>query len=780
MFKHFFIREWRNLIRNRYISILKITGLVIGLWVFMVSGYYVLHESSFDHFQENAKDKYLLDARDQFGDDYFSFSLPFPFISTLQNRCTEVIQNVSFERRENTIYIKNQEGFIKSDKSDIGFVEEGFFDFFKFNFIAGNVKNSFAIANPVIISKEVANNHFGGTAAMGKTISIRVDDTVFDFVVAGIVQNPHSNSNVNFHWIGSLSQFMKTTGNPNYHSDWDFKCKSFVQLKPGTNPDEFLEKLKNEYVSLAKLEKAPTLVFTPLTKLHVDQDVKKRLRVFSALGILILIISVVNYVLLSTVESTQQIRYLGIEKISGARKLDFFLRNIAAILIYSFIAFLITLGLFGATKPYFSIFLEGSFSSNLDFNIVLFSLLGAIFSIVFLASLINQIINSSQKPLDILKNKFTKGKTGKIVFNSLLTFQLVAFVALISSSVLIQKQLKFMQQSNLGFNKESLITIKIVPEDVKSHQAFKEELLRNPSIINVSGTSAPPLSNQMSVYGYVSKDSVGNQQIKVVEYVNVDRDFFRTLELKFKEGSGFPESAAGYCVVNQTFIDERKIENPMVDKVNLGGEEYQICGIMDDFHSRPMRNKVTPFVAYLNPNKIAFSLVRFSGNPHEAIELLKKTVNKYLPNSMFEYEFMDSRIKASYIAETRFSNIIRVLTLLSVLISCLGLLGLSYFSALIRIKEIGIRKVNGAKISEILTMLNKDFIKWVTIAFAVATPIAYYTMTKWLENFAYKTELSWWIFALAGVLALGIALLTVSWQSWRAATRNPVEALRYE
>ncbi len=780
MFKHIFTREWRNLIRNRYISILKITGLVIGLWVFMVSGYYVLHESSFDHFQDNAKDKYALDARDQFGDDYFSFSLPFPLTSTLQNRYPEVEQNVSFERREDIIYIKNQEGFIKSNKSDIGFVEEDFFDFFKFNFIAGNAKNSFAIANPVIISEEVANNYFGGTAAMGKPISIRVNDIAFDFVVAGIVQNPPGNSNVSFHWIASLSQFMKTSGNPNYQSDWEFKCKSFVQLKPGTNPDEFLEKLKTEYVSLAKLEKAPTLVSTPLTKLHADRDVKKRLKVFSALGILILIISIVNYVLLSTVESTQQMRYLGIEKISGAGKIDFFLRNIVAILIYSFVSFLITLGLFAATKPYLSKFLDGSFSSNLNFTIVLFSLLGAIFSIVFLASLINHIINNSQKPLDILKNKFVKGKTGKFVFNSLLTFQLVAFVALISSSVLIQKQLKFMQKSNLGFNKESLITLKIAPEDVKSHQAFKEELLRNPSIINVSGTSAPPLSNRASIYGYVSKDSLGNQQIKVIEYVNVDRDFFKTLELKFKEGTGFPESAANYCVVNQTFIDERKIENPMVDKVKLGGSEYQICGIMDDFHNQPMRNKVTPFVAYLNPNEIAFSVIRFSGNPSKAVELLKEMSDKYLPNSMFEYEFMDSRIKASYIAETRFSNIVRVLTLLSVIISCLGLLGLSYFSALVRIKEIGIRKVNGAKISEILAMLNKDFIKWVVIAFVVATPIAYYAMNKWLENFAYKTTLSWWIFALAGVLALGIALLTVSWQSWRAATRNPVESLRYE
>jgi putative ABC transport system permease protein len=266
----------------------------------------------------------------------------------------------------------------------------------------------------------------------------------------------------------------------------------------------------------------------------------------------------------------------------------------------------------------------------------------------------------------------------------------------------------------------------------------------------------------------------------VVEYVNVDRGFFKTLELKFKEGSGFPESSAGYCVVNQTFIDEKKIEHPMVDKIELGGNEYQICAIMNDFHQQSLRSKISPFVAFLNPNQIAYSVIRFSGNPHEIINFLKKTSEKYLPNSLFEYEFMDEKVKLAYRTEIRFSHIIKLLTVLSVLIAVLGLLGLSYFSSLVRIKEIGIRKVNGAKVSEILTLLNKNFVKWVAIAFVVATPIAWYAMSKWLESFAYKTSLSWWIFALSGALALIIAWLTVSLQCWKAATRNPVESLRYE
>ncbi|MCG6189810.1 ABC transporter permease [Maribellus maritimus] len=780
MIKYFLKLEWRNLTRNKYISILKITGFVIGLWVFMVTGYYVLHESGFDHFQKNAENKYLLDARDQFGEMYFSFSLPYPLTDSLQNRYPEVVQSTSFEMRENAIFIGNDDGFIKSDKSKMAFVEESFFDFFESDFIIGSVQSSFSNPNPLIVSEDVANKYFNGANAIGKPVRISLEDNIYDFVVTAIIQNPADNSNVNFHWIGSLQQFMKTAGKTNYASDWDFKCKSYVQLKKGIAPNDFTKKLTDEYVTHAKLERAPTLISTPLTKIHLTSDVQRRIRIFSALGILILIISIVNYVLLSTVEKTQQMRYLGIEKISGARRSDFFQKNIASVLLYSIVSFLITVGLFVLSKPYFKNFFEGSFSSDLNVTTIVLTLLATVFSIVFLSAFINQIINGSQKPLDILKNKFSKGITGKIIFNSLLTFQLAAFITLISCSVFVQKQLSFMQKSKLGFNQESLITVKIAPEDIKNYPTFKNELLRNSSILDVSGTSAPPLSDRRNIFGFVSKDSLGNETIKVVDYVSVDRDFFKTLELKFKEGTTFPEFAEGYCVVNQTFIEEREIKDPWGESVELGGNKYKICGIMEDFHSQSMRSKIEPFVVFLDPGQITHSILRFKGSPLETVALLKNAANQYFPNTVFEYEFMDTKIKSLYKTEARFGNTIKILTFLSVLIAVLGLLGLAYFSSLVKIKEIGIRKVNGARISEILAMLNKDFVKWVVIAFVIATPIAYFAMTKWLESFAYKTSLSWWIFALAGVLALGIALLTVSWQSWKAAARNPVEALRYE
>ncbi len=780
MLKYIFKQEWFKLIKNKYISLLKISGLVIGLWVFMVSGYYILHELSFDHFQEQANNKYSIEYRESYGDDYFSFSLPYPLTDSLQNNYPEVKTSIAFESKENTIYIETPNGYTTSKKNKIAFVEENFFNFFNFDFILGDVHNSFSIPNPIIISEEIARHHFNGSDAMGKLIKLRIDNKFYEFIITGIIKNPPGNSNVGFHWIASLSHYMKNAGNYQYASDLEFKCKCFIELWPGTYPDQFLSKLSEDYNRLAKLTYEPNIVATPITKLHIDKNVAKRLKIFTALGILILIISVVNYILLSTVEKTQQIKQLAIEKITGAKQIHFIVKNLISILIYSILSFGITIVAFIITKPYFPIFFKGVSDSNLDTSIVTYSLIGAIIFILVSTVFITQIIHVDQKPIDILKNKFVRGKTRKFVFNSLLIFQLIAFIVLISCSVFIHKQLVFMQESKLGFNQESLIIQKIAPEDVHSYHAYKTELKKHPSIINVGASSAPPLSGQLYIYGFIFTDSLGNQQFKSIEYANIDRDFFKTLELKFKEGTDFPESSADYCVVNQAFIDERKIEHPMEDKVELGGKEYHICAILEDFHQSSMHSAINPFVAYLNPNQITYALIRYTGHPHKAIALLKNNTEKYLPNTIFEYDFMDEKIKSSYLDEARFSNIIRILTILSILIAVLGLLGLSHFSSLMKIKEIGIRKVNGAKTTEIMTMLNKDIFKWVVVSFIIATPIAYYIMHKWLENFAYKTTLSWWIFVGAGIAALSIVLLTVSLQSWRAATRNPVEALRYE
>ncbi|MFB6318446.1 ABC transporter permease [Saccharicrinis sp. FJH54] len=778
MIKQYFIRELRNLMKNKYISVLKIAGLTIGLWVFMVTGYYVLHETSFDHFQDSAENKFSLESRDQFGEAYFQSPLPYVLFNSLADHYPEVVKSTSFDIKKTPVYIKQEDNLIKSDYSEIGFVEQDFFNFFRFDFIAGNAGESFNFPNPLIISRDIAKKYFGRIDIIGSPVSLIVNEQPIEYTISGVIENPPSNSNVCLHWIGSLPHFMQTQGKNDYKSDWNYQCKNYVELLPGTEPSAFANKLSQEYAGLAKLKRTPKILLTVLSKLHVN----KRLRIFTTLGILILLISIINYVLLSTIEKTRQLRYWGIEKISGAKRFHLLLKNSTSALIYSFIAGIITLGLFKLTQPYFLNFVgnEVAFNASLDSNKIIPAVIICLLSVILLSTFINQFISGKIKSIEILQNKYSKGRTGKIVFNSLLTFQLIAFIALISASMFIQKQLTFMRESDIGFNKESLISMNIAPGDIHAYKLFKSEILRHSNIKNVAATNSLPLSEFSTIYGEVFTDSMGNQQIKTTEFINIDYDFFKTLEISFIKGHDFKENASNQCIVNQTLIDQRGITDPLKETIKLGGKNYQICGVVNDFHNKSMQMSITPFVAHYAPDKISHAIIRFTGNPSETVELMKKMAKKYLPETIFEYEFFDQRIKSVYRDEVRFSNIINLLTLLSILIAVLGLLGVSYFSSLLKIKEIGIRKVNGAKISEVMTMLNKDFVKWVVIAFVIAAPIAYYAMNKWLENFAYKTNLSWWIFALSGLLALGIALLTVSWQSWKAATRNPVEALRYE
>ncbi len=778
MIKQYFIRELRSLLKTKYISVLKITGLIIGLWVFMAAGYYILHETSFDYFQDSAENKFSMDGYYPFGEIFFQTPLPYVLCESLSERYPEVIKNTSFRGETAAIYLKKDDILIKSKYSEIGFVEKSFFDFFKFHFIAGNAEESFNAANPLIISEDVARKNFGGVDVIGTPVSVVVDDQEFNFTITGIIKEPASNSNVNFRWIGSLSNLMQAQGKNNYKSDWNYLCKNFVELVPGTDRSEFAAKLSNEYFRLGKLEQTPKVLMTGLCQLHFN----KHLRILTTLGILILLISIINFVLLSTFEKTQQMLYWGIERVSGAKKIHLWLKNSTSAIIYSILAFVLTLLLFKLTLPYFPDFVgsDVAFNAILDTKKIIIGVLLCLLSVILLSSLINQWITGDLKPIDILQKKLSKGKTGKILFNSLLTFQLVAFIALISASLLIHKQLSFMQESDMGFNKESLISMNISPKDVHSYKIFKDELLKNSNIINIGSANSIPLPGLRSIYGEVITDSMGNQHFKQTEYIYVDSDYFKTLEISFAQGNNFKEDALNQCIVNEKLIKDRGLNDPINESIEFGGNKYRICGVVKDYHSNSMQMRIMPFVAHYNPDKITKVLVRFSGNPSETVNLMKKATKKYLPYTVFEFEFFDQHIKAAYQSEIRFSNIINLLTMLSILIAVLGLLGVSYFSSQLRIKEIGIRKVNGAKISEVLIMLNADFVKWVGIGFIIATPVAFYAMNKWLENFVYKTSISLWIFVLSGFLALVIALLTVSLQSWKSATRNPVEALRYE
>ncbi len=781
MIQYFLKLEWRNILRNKYLSLLKISGLVIGIVVFLIAGYYALLESNYDCFQKQKQNKYELYTKQFFLNEDMKFNLAYPFTNSLQQRYPEIVKSTSFDNFTNPIFIERDNKFIKTKETNIAFVDNNFFDVFQYEFIDGNTKDFLTCPNPVIITQKDASLYFGAENAINKTITIRLGDKTYEFIVKGIIKNVPDNSNVNFHWIGKLSNLMKVTGNTNYTSDPNYTCTCYIQIKPTANITDLTHNLSTDYTAFKGIDESLSVYATQLTKVHLDDNtILKRIRIFITLGFIILIISIVNYILLSTIEKIQKMKNEGIDRISGARQSHLVLKNTISLLLISIISFSIAVSLFYALKPNLLHFFGFHSPTQLNITSVFFMLFASIFLVIFITLIINTFFHIKYNPVDILKNKFSKGTTGKLIFNTLLVFQLIALTGLISSSLIIHKQMDFIQKGDLGFQKESLISMKIDPKDIKSYTIFKNELLKEPEIVNIGASSAPPFCGHLEIYGNVTVDSLGNKLFTMIEHINVDKDFFQTMGIKMKIGTDFPLSSNKYCITNSTFIKEQKLNNPIGEKVQLGGNKYEICGILNDYHQQNMHQKIPSLVAYLNPGNIQYAVIRYMGNPHRVLNKLEEITQKTLPNTIFEYEFMDETIKEKYLSDLHFSSIIGICTFLSILIAILGLLGVSYYSSLLRRKEIGIRKVNGANLFEILVLLNKNYTKWVFLSFIIASPIVWFLLQKWLEDFAYRISISWWFFIPAVLLALAITVITVTIQCWKTAIKNPTESLSYE
>ena len=408
-----------------------------------------------------------------------------------------------------------------------------------------------------------------------------------------------------------------------------------------------------------------------------------------------------------------------------------------------------------------------------------------ILSTVF--SIIPALRISSSKAIDNLKKTIEPGTTKSIFRGVLVTAQFVIAIVLIAFTVLVQKQVNF-GSSNLGFNQDNMIGIKLTPQLNGGKEVLKKQLQENPNISQISFTQYYP-SKPLSHWG-MNQTINGEKKQFSFDTFNADAAFFGMTGLQLTQGRFFSEDLTtdrNKMVVNETFLRENKLENPIGTKFVMGfGPDAglsEIIGVVKDFHYKSVNEPIVALVIQNEPNA-SYCLVHLQttdfNSLHKTIQDIKSATADLSSSFPVEISFFDQAIENMYQSELQFRRTFSLFAGCAIVICCLGILAMSLFACQRRVKEIGIRKVNGARISEVMTMLNRDFVKWVAIAFVIATPIAWFVMNKWLESFAYKTGLSWWIFALAGLLALGIALLTVSWQSWKAATRNPVEALRYE
>jgi len=676
--------------------------------------------------------------------------------------------------------------------SHLLFADEGFFKLFSYNFIEGNAQSALKDPMTVVITKKLSQQLFGSAEPLGKIIRFNNSK---ELTVCAVIEEPEKNSCLSLSAISSMATQKIIQGEAGEFTEWGWSdFQTFLLLNNGINPADAGKTILNiipgdfqkEYKD-ARLVPLKNIYFSKFALLGNDYLVtgdKKKVMILLMVAVLVLTIALVNFFNISSSQWLERIRQTGVLKIIGVSRSTILLNVLAEAFIFFLTALLIAADLVNiintAILNYTGIHYSSSLTSSPGFIITsLTSIL--VLSVVF--SIIPALRISSSKAIDNLKNTLSPAKSNFSFRGVLVTLQFTIAIILIAFTVLVQKQVRF-GSSNLGFNQKNIIAIKITPQLDPKKEVFKKLLLEKPAIKEVSFSQFYP--GKDTQFRTVQINLNGEKKELNFDLLSADAVFFKMLGLKLVEGRFYSDTLSTdklKILVNETFIHEHNLVNPLGIKFSMNNREYEIIGVVKDFHFKPVNKSITPLVIRNEPYA-SYCLVNLQTSSFKFLNTLirniKDAASELSPSFPVEVNFLDQAIQNMYQSELEFRHTFSLFAGCAIVICCLGILAMSLFASQRRIKEIGIRKVNGARVAEILVMLNSDFVKWVGIAFVVATPVAWYSMYKWLQGFAYKTELSWWIFGLAGIIALAIALLTVSWQSLRAATRNPVEALRYE
>ncbi|WP_319500220.1 ABC transporter permease [uncultured Draconibacterium sp.] len=763
---------FRGFNRNRLNTSVIVISMAVGMACLFLIALFVQREFSSDDFNPDKARTFALQCDDPFGSgtgkmmhcregsvEYMQENLV-----GVESFCR--LWHISAKRivaNRNTYY----------DSPTILSASSNFFEFFHYNLISNNPQNVLVTENDIAISKDLALKYFGETLPIGKTLKTGSGGAEKEFIVSGVFEKPLETTQINFDMVtlfnGKDSRCYVKLDSPEskqkLEEDFERLKAEIPSINDGTPGQHYLQAMDDAYFS--SLRKS---------RFEASRD-KTDLWVAIAIAFLIIGIAVFNYLNLIRNRLNDNITNYTINRIQGASNKDLvrlFMTEIVGMLLISFILGVV---LMKVLLPFFNELLTTNISVQIftQFkSLLLFVLfLSVLAGISYLFALVH--IRTQLSTSNIKGNSQTPRRRLPLMN----VIQLASMVILVICSSIVVKQIQFINNKEIGLDK-NVIEVRIPPSYKDKTSVFKEELAANPNIRNLSLTTASPLLEHWVVILNYKEDGAEKKYYPCG--FTGDASYITTLGIKIREGenfSGNPDMDKRKCLINKSLADlfpnRELIGHPMP-----GNEENTIIGIVEDFHFSSLKRVVEP--AYISFNEGgSHILVKSVEGKERQVEASIATIwNKLIPDSPLNVENMDLRYQFLHAENERFIQLIGACCLISIFLSMMGLFAISVDKCIKRIKEIGIRKVNGAKVSEILITLNQDFVKWVAIAFVIASPIAYFAMSKWLENFAYKTTLSWWIFALAGILALGIALLTVSWQSWRAATRNPVEALRYE
>jgi putative ABC transport system permease protein len=788
----------RNIRRNKIYSLINILGLSIGLAAFILIVLYVKYEFSFDKYHENANNIYRA-AREFSGHDHAGSNkmavVRCPLAPALKAEFPE-ISSAARILIDRDIKIKTGEQSFFEEK--VFFTDPEAFEIFTLPLLKGDNNNIFDEPFTVIISEKIATKYFGNTDPIGQTIQYMEE---FDFTVIAVMKDMPKNSHFVMDIVFPLNVYPKIT-------DYDLNswrrssAYTYLTFEPGTDLSGFEKKMTELYLkhdpprAHGPISHSSSLFLQPLTSIHLYSQLSAEIApnndinniyLFLSIAFLILLIACFNYINLTTANSMKRNREVGIRKTVGAEKGELIKQFLSESFLFTFISLLIALFIIELILPTFNSFFERNLQLfSLEKTDFLLWLIVIAAGVGFFSGLYPAFVISSFKPMKIFNNNFNP-RRGKTKLRSVfVVLQFSISIILIICTLIISGQLDYVRSTDVGFQKDQIVTIPVRGEEISSNlETIKTELKKQTSIISVSSSTYLPnrISDQTS-FRWTGKTDETETRCYVS---SVDFDYVDLYGISIVEGRNFSQEhvtdAKGAFLINETAVKELGWKNPLeYELIHWTGKTGKVVGVVKDFNFHSLHRNIEPLYLFLDSKERNYFIsVKIAGGAiKETLNNIETTLASFSTKYPFEYTFFDEIFNKAYREEIRMEKLLNMFAVLAIFISCMGLLGLALYTIEKRTKEIGIRKVLGATESGIAYMLSKEFAKWVLIANLIAWPLAWYSMNKWLQSFAYKIEMDWWIFILSGCSALIIAVIAVSTQAIKAAIANPVEALRYE
>ena len=789
MFQNYLKIAIRNLWKQKFHSVVNIFGLAVGLTCVLLISLYVVDELSFDRFHKKSGNIYRVVENQYYaGQPVFPVAVtPGPLAPKLKEEYPEII-NATRMMYNNSMFEVDEKKFV-----EIGaYVDNSFFQIFSFPIVTGDPETALNKVDAIVINQTLANKYFGDEDPIGKTIKVNGNSTL---EITAVMEDFPQNSHIRRDYLMTTDRLRNFF--PGLDNAWgNNTLYTYIEVAPGTNAADLDEKIINQIKK--NREASITDIFVqPLIKIHLDEtdftaDIGGKgnlqyVRIFSIVALFILLIACINFMNLSTAQSSKRAKEVGLRKAIGARQDQLILQFLGESILMSFLAVSIAVLLADILLPAFNQLAgkELTLSTLTTDENGLSLLIGFVTSVLLtglMAGIYPAFFLSNFKPILVLKGSSQISNRGSLLRKILVVCQFSISILLIAGTIIVNNQLGYMQDKNLGYNKDNIIYI---PRLSKDYQVFKTSLGKYPEVLGVGAANQHPAYVENSTSG-ISWQGADPDQVLLFHNLGVDYDYLTTMQMELLDGRYFSEefpSDTTAVIINEEALKIFGFENPIGEKLSGYGMEFTIVGLVKDFHFKSIHTKIEPLIMFKfrDINSLNRIFIRIQdGKAKEAVAIVEKEWKALNQETASNYRFLDDDFNELYQAETTTGEIFSYFSILAILISCLGLFGLASFTTEQRTKEIGIRKVLGANVTNIFYMVAKDFTTLVIIAFVIATPISWFWMKGWLNSFAYRVDIGIWVFLLSGILSCLVALFTVSYHSLNAATKNPVNSLKTE